>query len=132
MHLVEEQTPAEAEAEERVYDQRERVAQEIAAHSYRLLKKYPAHHAGLVLVRDILTCYPYSYSPVPKGFTPTHELEFKGNRVYHMLMREGIKCVELLVTMTESDLLKIRNFGATSLVEVKQALAKRGLELKPL
>lgn len=132
MHLVGEETPAEAEAQERAYDQRNEVTRAIAAHAYRLLKKYPAHHAGLVLVREILTSYPYNYLPLPKGFTPTQELELNGNRVYYMLMRSGIKCVELLLTMTEGDLLDIRNFGATSLVEVKQALAKRGLELKQL
>lgn len=132
MRLTIEQTPAEAEAWRRAYDQQEEVAQEIAAHAYRLLKKYPADHAGLVLVREILTSHRCSHQAVPKGFTLLQELEFKGNRVYHMLMRAGIKTVELLLTMNEADLLDIQHFGPTSLTEVKEVLAKRGLELKSL
>ncbi|MBQ6519933.1 MAG: phage integrase N-terminal SAM-like domain-containing protein [Anaerolineaceae bacterium] len=53
-------------------------------------------------------------------------------RVYNSLRRSGISTIEELVVKTEKDLLKLRNFGALSLSEVKESLAKEGLKLKQM
>jgi DNA-directed RNA polymerase subunit alpha len=51
-------------------------------------------------------------------------------RSYNCLKREGIHSVGELVARSEADLLDIRNFGAKSIVEVKEKLAGLGLSLK--
>ncbi|PWD50448.1 DNA-directed RNA polymerase subunit alpha [Serinibacter arcticus] len=51
-------------------------------------------------------------------------------RSYNCLKREGIHTVGELVARSEADLLDIRNFGAKSIVEVKEKLAGLGLSLK--
>ncbi|PFG18956.1 DNA-directed RNA polymerase subunit alpha [Serinibacter salmoneus] len=51
-------------------------------------------------------------------------------RSYNCLKREGIHTVGELVARSEADLLDIRNFGAKSIVEVKEKLAGLGLALK--
>ena len=51
-------------------------------------------------------------------------------RSYNCLKREGIHTVGELVGRSEADLLDIRNFGAKSIDEVKDALAGLGLNLK--
>ena len=51
-------------------------------------------------------------------------------RSYNCLKREGIHTVGELVVRSEADLLDIRNFGAKSIVEVKEKLAGLGLSLK--
>ena len=51
-------------------------------------------------------------------------------RSYNCLKREGIHAVGELVARSEADLLDIRNFGAKSIVEVKEKLAGLGLSLK--
>jgi DNA-directed RNA polymerase subunit alpha len=50
-------------------------------------------------------------------------------RASNCLQAEGIKTVRDLVSRTEQDMLKIRNFGKTSLKEVKKKLADLGLSL---
>ena len=51
-------------------------------------------------------------------------------RSYNCLKREGLHTVGELVVRSEADLLDIRNFGAKSIVEVKEKLAGLGLSLK--
>jgi DNA-directed RNA polymerase subunit alpha len=51
-------------------------------------------------------------------------------RSYNCLKREGIHSVGELVARSEADLLDIRNFGAKSIVEVKEKLAELSLNLK--
>jgi DNA-directed RNA polymerase subunit alpha len=51
-------------------------------------------------------------------------------RSYNCLKREGIHTVGELVARSEADLLDIRNFGAKSIVEVKEKLGELGLSLK--
>lgn len=118
------------EVQKRRREERRQIETAIAARLYPLLKEHPADHEGLVLVRDLL-CQ-LDHEDVPESLTPLEVLGFKTARTYNMLMREGIKCVELLVTMTEADLLDIRQFGEGSLDEVKTLLAQHqhGLELK--
>lgn len=52
-----------------------------------------------------------------------------GVRAYNCLAQEKIETIGDLVTKTESELLKLKNFGKTSLKEVKKKLAEQGLSL---
>jgi DNA-directed RNA polymerase subunit alpha len=68
-----------------------------------------------------------------------HELERKLNmslaelelsvRATNCLESEGITTVRDLVIRTDEELLEVRNFGETTLREVKQKLTERGLTL---
>jgi len=60
--------------------------------------------------------------------TPIQELELSV-RASNCLESVKVETVEQLVKLTESDLLKIRSFGKTSLREVKRKLAELGLSL---
>ncbi|MEW6189828.1 MAG: DNA-directed RNA polymerase subunit alpha [Actinomycetota bacterium] len=51
-------------------------------------------------------------------------------RSYNCLKKQGIHTLEHLIQCTEEDLLNIRNFGAKSIEEVKDKLAKLNLSLK--
>ena len=59
---------------------------------------------------------------------PIESLEL-GARASNCLASEGIRLVRDLVSKTESDLLKIRHFGKTSLSEIKEKLQKLNLSL---
>ena len=50
-------------------------------------------------------------------------------RAFNCLRRAGMNTLEEIANHTEEDLLNIRNFGRTTLVEVKLALAKYGMSL---
>jgi DNA-directed RNA polymerase subunit alpha len=73
------------------------------------------------------------------GETVDHELERKLNmslaelelsvRATNCLESEGITTVRDLVIRTDEELLEVRNFGETTLKEVKLKLAERGLQL---
>ncbi|MFL5244437.1 MAG: DNA-directed RNA polymerase subunit alpha [Gemmataceae bacterium] len=73
------------------------------------------------------------------GDSVDHELERKLNmslaelelsvRATNCLESEGITTVRDLVIRTDEELLEVRNFGETTLKEVKQKLAERGLQL---
>ena len=52
-------------------------------------------------------------------------------RSFNCLKRASINTVEELTQRTEEDMMKVRNLGMKSLVEVKNKLAELGLELKP-
>jgi DNA-directed RNA polymerase subunit alpha len=52
-----------------------------------------------------------------------------GVRAYNCLTAEKIETIGDLVTKSEADLLKLKNFGKTSLKEVKKKLAEQGLSL---
>lgn len=51
-------------------------------------------------------------------------------RTYHRLEAIGVKTLGDVCDLTESDLLRGRNFGRKSLNEVKAELAKMGLKLR--
>lgn len=114
------------------YEGMQKVRQEVLAKLYEQVRRYHPHHEGLIVVRELITNSPFDTMDIPEGMTPLSELELKGYRVYNKLMREGIKSIELLLTMSEADLLDLGQFAQKSLDEVKEALAKRELELKPL
>jgi DNA-directed RNA polymerase subunit alpha len=65
---------------------------------------------------------------VEKLGCPIETLEL-GARASNCLAAEGIRFIKDLVGRTESDLLKIRNFGKTSLNEIKDKLQKLNLSL---
>jgi DNA-directed RNA polymerase subunit alpha len=50
-------------------------------------------------------------------------------RATNCLETEGITTVRDLVSRSEAELLEVRNFGETTLKEVKQKLNERGMEL---
>ena len=52
-------------------------------------------------------------------------------RSFNCLKRANINTVEELTQRTEEDMMKVRNMGMKSLVEVKNKLAELGLGLKP-
>lgn len=52
-------------------------------------------------------------------------------RSFNCLKRASINTVEELTQRTEEDMMKVRNLGSKSLVEVKNKLAELGLSLKP-
>ncbi len=76
---------------------------------------------------------------VTSGEDVDHELERKLNmslaelelsvRATNCLESEGITTVRDLVIRTDEELLEVRNFGETTLREVKQKLVERGLQL---
>lgn len=61
---------------------------------------------------------------------PLDEFEFSV-RTANCLRNEGVHLVGELIERTESDLLRIPSLGRQSLNEVKEALARLGLHLKP-
>ncbi len=61
--------------------------------------------------------------------SPIEDLELSV-RSYNCLKREGVNTVQQLVEQSEGDLMKIRNFGAKSIEEVKDKLVQLGLSLK--
>ena len=60
---------------------------------------------------------------------PLSELEFSV-RTSDCLRRAGIKRISDLVLKSEMDLLKIRNFGKSTLMEIKKILENMGLSLR--
>jgi DNA-directed RNA polymerase subunit alpha len=52
-------------------------------------------------------------------------------RSFNCLKRASINTVEELTQRTEEDMMKVRNLGMKSLIEVKNKLAELGLSLKP-
>ncbi|HCH00033.1 MAG: DNA-directed RNA polymerase subunit alpha [Candidatus Aquicultor primus] len=61
--------------------------------------------------------------------SPIEDLELSV-RSYNCLKREGVNTVQGLVEQSEADLVKIRNFGAKSIEEVKEKLKDLGLALQ--
>ena len=74
--------------------------------------------------------------PAPVEQVITDELSMSINdldlsvRSYNCLMREGITTVSQLVSLSESQLMNIRNFGQKSVDEVREKLDVLGLTLK--
>jgi DNA-directed RNA polymerase subunit alpha len=60
---------------------------------------------------------------------PIEDLELSV-RSYNCLKREGINNVSELVSLSETQLMNIRNFGQKSVDEVKDKLTEMGLSLK--
>jgi DNA-directed RNA polymerase subunit alpha len=60
---------------------------------------------------------------------PIEDLELSV-RSYNCLKREGVNTVQQLIEQSEQDLIKVRNFGAKSIEEVKEKLVTLGLSLQ--
>ena len=60
---------------------------------------------------------------------PIEQLDLRTVRAFNGLKRAGVHTVGHLLTLTPTDLLEIRRFGATSLADVEMALDQLGLEL---
>ena len=60
---------------------------------------------------------------------PIEQLDLRTVRAFNGLKRAGVHTLGHLLTLTPTDLLEIRRFGATSLADVEMALDQLGLEL---
>ena len=80
-----------------------------------------------------LVALPSGHSPersaTPAASVPIEQLDLRTVRAFNGLKRAGVHTVGHLLTLTPTDLLEIRRFGATSLADVVMALEQLGLEL---
>ena len=80
-----------------------------------------------------LVALPSGHSPersaTPAASVPIEQLDLRTVRAFNGLKRAGVHTVGHLLTLTPTDLLEIRRFGATSLADVEMALDQLGLEL---
>lgn len=73
--------------------------------------------------------HPPERSATPAASVPIEQLDLRTVRAFNGLKRAGVHTVGHLLTLTPTDLLEIRRFGATSLADVVMALDQLGLEL---
>jgi hypothetical protein len=73
--------------------------------------------------------HPQERSATPAASVPIEQLDLRTVRAFNGLKRAGVHTVGHLLTLTPTDLLEIRRFGATSLADVEMALDQLGLEL---
>lgn len=78
---------------------------------------------------EMKVCEANPDKPAPEQAIEIEELEFS-TRSYNCLKAAGINNVGELTSRSESELLGIPRFGQVSLVNVKQVLTARGLNLK--
>ena len=80
-----------------------------------------------------LVALPSGHSPersaTPAASVPIEQLDLRTVRAFNGLKRAGVHTVGHLLTLTPTDLMEIRRFGATSLADVEMALDQLGLEL---
>lgn len=69
-------------------------------------------------------------TPVGRALPQLAGYEQLSVRVRTALRREGVETVEALCGLSEDDLCLLRNFGRTSLTEVREFLAGHGLHLR--
>jgi DNA-directed RNA polymerase subunit alpha len=62
--------------------------------------------------------------------TPIEDLQLSV-RSLNCLKRAGIRTLGELLTYSEDDIMKLKNFGQKSLDEIKDKLVERGLSLQP-
>ena len=68
-------------------------------------------------------------APPPQP-TPLESLDLS-IRALACLRRRGVRSVEHLCTFSEVELLEYQSWGETTLREVRERLAERGLQLRP-
>ena len=73
--------------------------------------------------------HPPGISAAFNNSVPIEELDLRTVRAFNGLKRAGVHTLGHLLTLTPTDLLEIRRFGATSLADVVMALDQLGLEL---
>jgi DNA-directed RNA polymerase subunit alpha len=103
----------------------------------RVLKAYPNHHRARLFYKDVLSC---RHMIVEEGGdehidlrtrmldTPISEFELSV-RARNCLKKMNIRSLADLVKLSEPELLSYKNFGETSLAEIRALLTKRGLRL---
>jgi DNA-directed RNA polymerase subunit alpha len=103
----------------------------------RVLKAYPNHPRASLFLRDVESC---RQMVLEEGGderierrnrlldTPISEFELS-MRARNCLKKMNVRTLGDLVRLTEAELLSFKNFGETSLNEIKSLLAKRGLRL---
>jgi hypothetical protein len=91
-----------------------------------LLQKATTTAAQLVSMRS---GHPPERSATPAASVPIEQLDLRTVRAFNGLKRAGVHTVGHLLTLTPTDLMEIRRFGATSLADVVMALDQLGLEL---
>ena len=72
--------------------------------------------------------HPPERSATPPAPVPIEQLDLTV-RAFNGLKRAGVHTLGHLLTLTPTDLMEIRRFGATSLADVEMALDQLGLEL---
>ena len=72
---------------------------------------------------------PLSSADAPDDSQPIEELDL-GPRAYNGLKNSNIHTVAQLTSVTKWELLRVKNFGKTSLAEVERELGKLGLALQ--
>jgi len=85
--------------------------------------------ASLAELQETLHKATPSLSSTFDDSVPIEQLDLRTTRAYNLLKRARINTVGHLLQLTPADLLEIRKFGVTSLVDVVEALDQLGLEL---
>lgn len=103
----------------------------------RILDVYPGHARARLYFKDALACRDMFYDDEAQKRTdrlsqvlniPVTDFELSV-RSRNCLQKMGIRTLGDLTRTTEQDLLASKNFGETSLIEIRDMLHSRGLEL---
>ncbi len=104
---------------------------------YRVLKAYPNHARARLFLKDVESCRQMVVTEAgDERFerrnrlldTPISEFELSV-RARNSLKKMNVRTLGDLVKLNEPELLSLKNFGETSLAEIKSLLGKRGLRL---
>ena len=103
----------------------------------RILKAYPNHTRARLFFKDVQSCRQMVLEELgdepiePRNRlldTPISDFELSV-RARNCMKKMNLRSLGDLVKLTESELLSYKNFGETSLTEIKALLNKRGLRL---
>jgi len=103
----------------------------------RVLKAYPNHTRARLFLKDVESCQQMVISEGAEDRvdartrllnTPLSEYELS-MRARNCLRKMNIRTLGDLIRLSETELLTYKNFGETSLAEVKALLSKKGLRL---
>ncbi len=105
----------------------------------RVLNIYPTNGRARLFFRDAVAAESAETEETPETKRrldrtqqllnrPVHELELSA-RARHCLEDLGVETIGDLVALSEQDLMKAKNFGDTSLAEIKEQLQRLGLSL---
>ncbi|MGD8453499.1 MAG: DNA-directed RNA polymerase subunit alpha C-terminal domain-containing protein [Phycisphaerae bacterium] len=103
----------------------------------RVLKAYPNHARARLFLKDVESCWQMvveeagdEHVDAANQLLDTAISEFELSvRARNCLKKMNIRSLGDLVRLSESELLSFKNFGETSLTEIKTLLNKRGLHL---
>ncbi len=103
----------------------------------RVLKAYPNHERARLFLKDVESCREMIVDDTTEERTdarsrlldtPLSEFELSV-RARNCLKKMNIRTLGELIQLSEVELLAYKNFGETSLAEIKQLLDKKGLRL---